>query len=104
MDALLEDDDHHLQEKMMNKHRVLLVETMEVQRFFDKMRSEGVLSLEDCQEMMAVSLYPTDKQRASKSYLIISTLSSNLKGIIVNPQYWGVFLNLVLWGEIGLYL
>ena len=59
------DDVDHIQ-KDLNKFRVELVNNIQIQGFFDKMRSEGVLSLEDCQEMIVPSLYPTDRQKASK--------------------------------------
>ncbi len=53
-------------DKLLNKHRLEIVENIDVKRFLDKLRSRGVLSREDCQEMMAQQLYPTDQQRASK--------------------------------------
>ncbi|XP_072044205.1 uncharacterized protein [Amphiura filiformis] len=37
------------------------------------MRSQGVLSMEDCQEMLVSSLYPTDRQRASHFLDVITT-------------------------------
>ncbi|XP_072044210.1 caspase recruitment domain-containing protein 11-like isoform X2 [Amphiura filiformis] len=68
---------YELQRQALNQNREQITRTIRVYKFFDKLRSHNVISLEDYEEIDNSSRYPTSAEKAGHLIDVIDTKGPN---------------------------